>query len=215
MNHHLLSVLTILLSLAQFTFAQQPERGTPVRSAPAELFSNLSTPLSEHASVKIGLIKTAFTKDDLIKLDVAILLRNNVAYFFPPRFRYHILVKDSKGNKVRIKPFMVVESRPTYEKSLGTMYMDSTYLVVGCGGYARANMLAFEAVDDLDSPEELFNGGIFGEPVDGCLDVSKTEPLWISVEVYNSRVVVDEAPVPTRTLVGSIHSPTVKIQIVK
>lgn len=211
-SYYLLFV-SLLLLVAVSSVAQPPGEPRQMQTASAELFPNLSVSLSDHAAVKLAFIKTDFVNDDLIKLDVAVLLRNNVPYFFLPHFDYDILVKDAKGNKIRIKPFMVVDGYPKYEKSLRTMYTDSTYLIVGCKGYARTNSLAFEAAEDLDNPEELFNSGIFGEAIDGCLDVNKTGPLWVTVEVSNRRVVLEGIPNPTRTLVGSVRSLPITITI--
>ncbi|MBX3292729.1 MAG: hypothetical protein KF881_07550 [Acidobacteria bacterium] len=195
--------------------SQSLKEENPIELGLADSNPHLRADISENVSVKIGVIKTRFRYDELIKLDVAVLLRNTTPYFFSPKFYYNILVKDSKDRKVSIKPFMVIDGYPRYIESFQTMYMDSTYLIVGCSGYARTSTLAFEAVEDLDNPKELFDREVFGDILDGCIDVSRTGQLSITVEVQNSLVVIDKRAAPVRTLVGSITSSPVKIEVVK
>ena len=210
----LLLVFCVCCVLAEAADQQGEEvRRQTQTTASAASYPGLRVEFEPNAKVKIFVPNRSYRRGDLLKLDVGLLLTNTTKYYFPAEFRYRLPVKDSRGRAVRIKPNIHVDNKLFFEKHSNTLLTQSTYLIIGCDVPELTNFRKSFEIADLDSPESLLDKNLFGVPADGCIDIRGRGTLDVSVEAYNELVVIPEPPAYTKTLVGSVQSPSLRIQI--
>jgi hypothetical protein len=203
-----------------FRAQQQAEEGRPVRAqelAEARKFPDLQSSLPSFSKVKLVLDRKSYRRGDLIKLDVGLLLTNTVERYFPQEFAFRIYVKDLNGKSVGIKQVANVDrwSAKPFEKQAKTLLAQSNLMLVSCNSRSLVTYSSAFALADLDDSVELFDKNLFAMPVGTCLEINGGAVLDVIAEVYNNELVMPHQGDSTKTLVGSVRSPSVQIRIEK
>jgi hypothetical protein len=171
---------------------------------------DLATDLGRIAQAKVFAARDRYRLDDTIVLDVGLLLTTKEPVYFPERFRFRVLIFDSRGNRIGLRNLLSVDSGMEFKSTAGGLFSGSSRLNVGCETpimrELKREMDGFGFAHD----KVAFEKNLFRTLPEGCISVLGGESLQVAVEVLNEHVVSNAT---IKTAVGTVKSNIVELRI--